>query len=621
MTRSLARLWPRITEWLDINAYLTQLQRKQPGRSRPNFVPRVEGLEDRSMPSGLFFNHAPLGTSSTVTTLENSNFIFQATDFGFSDPNDTPSNNLLAVEITTLPSAGLLTNNGVPVLAGDFISVADISLNRLVYLPPLNGNGAAFASLTFQVQDNGGIYNGGVDTDPVAKTLTIDVTWVNQAPSFTASDPAAVNECADPVSIPNWATFSPGGGAEEAGQTATYIVTNVSNPDLFSEPPAVSADGTLTYTIAPYVNGTSTFDVQVRDSGGTANGGQDVSALLTNTVVVQDQLSPMTVTNTNNSGRGSLSDAIFRGNRSGLPLTINFDLPAGLQTIPGAFELTDDFTINGPGQDRLTIDGGGTYRVFDIAIGSTVNINNLIIANGLAAGRDPFGYGGGVYNAGRLNLYQVRFNRNQAVDGGAIYNTGTSTSNSFLTVENCIFTDNHASRNGGAINNFWVAHIQSDTMIGDNSANYGGGIYNGVVGRLTIDTGSQVSGNSAIGNPLTSRGGGIANEGWLTMSDAFLENNNSNNEGAGLYNRAIAFSEATLTNVSIQNNWTTDATTGKGGGIYLDSGTVTLVSGCTVAGNTSAVQGGGNGISWRPGSTLNDNVRLNTITDDEVRDQ
>ena len=42
------------------------------------------------------------------------------------------------------------------------------------------GNG--YASFTFRVQDDGGIANGGVDRDPVANTITIDVTPDNLPP-------------------------------------------------------------------------------------------------------------------------------------------------------------------------------------------------------------------------------------------------------------------------------------------------------------------------------------------------------------------------------------------------------------------------------------------------------
>ena len=53
------------------------------------------------------------------------------------------------------------------------------------FTPAPNANGAAYASFTFQVQDNGGTANGGVDLDPTPNTLTVNVTPVNDAPSGT----------------------------------------------------------------------------------------------------------------------------------------------------------------------------------------------------------------------------------------------------------------------------------------------------------------------------------------------------------------------------------------------------------------------------------------------------
>ena len=51
-------------------------------------------------------NDAPVGTNNTVTTNEDTAYIFGTVDFGFTDPNDSPANSLLAVNITTLPTAG-----------------------------------------------------------------------------------------------------------------------------------------------------------------------------------------------------------------------------------------------------------------------------------------------------------------------------------------------------------------------------------------------------------------------------------------------------------------------------------------------------------------------------------
>src|SRR5204863_163223 len=108
---------------------------------------------------------------------------FTAADFGFSDPNDSPAYNLLAVKISTLPSAGTLTDNGVAVTAGQFVSAADIAAGLLKFSPAANANGAAYAGFSFQVQDDGGTANGVVDLAQSPNTLTINVTPVNDAPA------------------------------------------------------------------------------------------------------------------------------------------------------------------------------------------------------------------------------------------------------------------------------------------------------------------------------------------------------------------------------------------------------------------------------------------------------
>ena len=49
-------------------------------------------------------NNAPAGTDTTITTPEDTPYVFTAADFGFSDPADSPPHNLLAVHIATLPT-------------------------------------------------------------------------------------------------------------------------------------------------------------------------------------------------------------------------------------------------------------------------------------------------------------------------------------------------------------------------------------------------------------------------------------------------------------------------------------------------------------------------------------
>ena len=153
-------------------------------------------------------NEAPAGTDKTVTMLEGDSYTFSVADFGFSDPSDSVNpNSLLAVKMTTVPGAGTgtFTNNGVTVNAGDSVSAADIAAGLLVFTPAAHSNGAPEATFTFQVQDNGGIANGGVDLDQSANSVTINVNAVNDAPVNSVPGTQSVNEEAT-------LTFSTGSG-------------------------------------------------------------------------------------------------------------------------------------------------------------------------------------------------------------------------------------------------------------------------------------------------------------------------------------------------------------------------------------------------------------------------
>ncbi|ABD06345.1 VCBS [Rhodopseudomonas palustris HaA2] len=140
-------------------------------------------------------NDAPAGTNGAVTTLEDIAYTLTLADFGYTDANDDPANTLLGVKITTLPGAGTLALDGHPVTAGATASAADILAGKLQFVPAANANGSNYASFTFQVQDDGGTANGGVDLDPLANTLTINVTPVNDAPVLSGHEnPSAIAE-------------------------------------------------------------------------------------------------------------------------------------------------------------------------------------------------------------------------------------------------------------------------------------------------------------------------------------------------------------------------------------------------------------------------------------------
>ena len=127
-------------------------------------------------------NDAPEGADNTVTLLEDGSYAFQESDFGFTDPVDEPGNNFRNLKIGSLPDAGVLTLNGIPVRVNQIIGSAQIP--NLVFTPAADANGVAYASFNFQVQDDGGRANNGIDTDLSLvrrnpNTITFNVTPVD----------------------------------------------------------------------------------------------------------------------------------------------------------------------------------------------------------------------------------------------------------------------------------------------------------------------------------------------------------------------------------------------------------------------------------------------------------
>ena len=150
----------------------------------------------------------------------------------------------------------------------------------LSYTPAANAFGTA--NVTVTLKDNGGTANGGVDES--SQTFQINVTPVNDAPSFTKGADQTVNEDAAAQSV-SWATAI-SAGPNESGQAVDFILSN-DTPTLFSAGPAVAPNGTLTYTPAADANGVATIKVRIHDDGGTANGGINVSAEQSFTITVR----------------------------------------------------------------------------------------------------------------------------------------------------------------------------------------------------------------------------------------------------------------------------------------------------------------------------------------------
>jgi hypothetical protein len=143
------------------------------------------------------FNKPAEGTDGAIAVMMNGSYAFESGDFGFTDPNDSPPDLFNRVRITTLPEVGkgVLTLNGNVVTAGSFVTVADLDAGLLVYTPPVDENGFAYTSFTFQVEDNGGTANGGVNLDATPNTMLVHVGGiVPQTLCFVAPLEAPVSQ-------------------------------------------------------------------------------------------------------------------------------------------------------------------------------------------------------------------------------------------------------------------------------------------------------------------------------------------------------------------------------------------------------------------------------------------
>jgi uncharacterized repeat protein (TIGR01451 family) len=323
-----------------------------------------------------------------------------------------------------------------------------------------------------------------------------------------------------------------------------------------------------------------------------------------------------TVTNTNDSGAGSLRQAILDANAAPGPDIVDFasGVTGTITLTTGELLITGDLTITGPGAGQLTISGGGASRVFSVDPGVTVTISALTVANGSEC------CGGGIFNGGTLTVSNSTVSGNTAAGGGGIHNTGT------LTISNSTVSGNAAagiiSVGGGILNDSGTLTISSST-ISSNTADFGAGIFND--GTLTVSS-STLSSNSAEVD-----GGGIYNNsGTVTVSASTFSANTTGCCGGGIFNNsgAVTVSSSTFSSNTVSsagggiNNFgggtlavTSSTFSGNtadiGGGINNESGMVT-VSTSTFSGNTVSLWGGGLSSFSGPLEVSNSTVSGNT---------
>jgi len=191
---------------------------------------------------------------------------------------------------------------------------------------------------------------------------------------------------------------------------------------------------------------------------------------------------------------------------------------------------------------------------------------------------------------------------------GVLCNSG-ETSNTII--EGFTITNGHNSDNGGGMFNYDSSPILTDCSFMNNTAPYGGGMYNNGSNSNPTLTNCTFIGNSA------DYGGGMHNSSSSspTLTDCTFTGNTANNNGGGMYN-VFDLSNLTLTYCTFTNNTAGNS----GGGMFNNNNSPTLTN-CTFESN-SATNGGGGMFNYNNSNpTLTDTTVCGNTPDQIYSDE
>lgn len=271
-------------------------------------------------------------------------------------------------------------------------------------------------------------------------------------------------------------------------------------------------------------------------------------------------------------GDCSLRDALEAANDGDV---ISFSVTGTISMTLGNLLVMDDVTISGPGSSQLTINGNLASQIFEIFNPQNVVITGLTLTNGLTNN-----CGGAMYatSGSLITIDDVVFSNNQAlkngmnefIDGGAIciFDGGT------LSISNSTFINNTAWRAGGAIAVYYASVTLSNVVMDGNKA-VGSSTIGSSGGAIYIFSDQSIP-SSAILNHVT------------------ITDNSSTYQGGGIFIQDYA--NITIQDSVIQGNHVTGYASlndGEGGGIATSANSMVQIINTTISHNTAYSDGGG----------------------------
>ncbi len=277
--------------------------------------------------------------------------------------------------------------------------------------------------------------------------------------------------------------------------------------------------------------------------------------------------------------------AITTANSSGGATTITlasdtpFDFTSANNSTKGANALpviTGNITIAGSGA-TIERTGSPAFRLFDVANGGSLTLQDLTLQGGEASGDGAAAEGGAIYSSGTLNLSAVLVQGNKAVGanggvdgaGADAFGGGLYVAGGIASLINDTLSGNIAQGGAGGAGDDGVPTVDGTPGLpgGAGGAGTGGGL--GVEDTTSVSLiNDTLSGNSAQGG-----GGGSGGNGGNGFSVAFPSRAvggpgggggaGGNGTGGGLY--LLTNSNVTLTNTLIAENHVAPGTGGTGG--------------------------------------------------------
>jgi hypothetical protein len=346
---------------------------------------------------------------------------------------------------------------------------------------------------------------------------------------------------------------------------------------------------------------------------------------------------------------------INAANKAGGTNTITLTAPTSSPYVLTAVDNTTDGATGLPvvsKKDTLTIVGNGDtierspasatpdFRLFDVASGGSLTLNNLTLQNGSELGSGASADGGAIYSQGSLTLSGVSVQdsfaagssgangtkshpsggNGQDAAGGGIWSSGT------LTLENGTLVQNNSALGG----NGGIAYGTGRSVGGNGGNAFGGGVY--IAGGTAKLSGGTFSGNDVVGGNAgygaqASYGGNVGGGGMyingastvdvtgvsVEANSAYGGNGSAGPQagrGGGIYISASSGATITLSNNTVNSN---TAYIGQGGGIYFgpSTGATITLSNDTVSSNTAYYGGGGIFIYQTTVTLCNDTVEYN----------